>query len=611
MSTMIACLGMAIALGGTIGILPENPGWPVDIGYNYATPAVGDIDADGLLEVLAVGMTGQAIYAFQHGGEAIEGWPLDFGDVYSQYVALADVNRDGTLDVVTVAFGSGARMEVRDGKGALLAGWPQDMSWRARLSGPLIFDLDGDGSVELIGVTTNQTYGAPPDSFEISVFRSDGSPYPGWPRQLAGELVLQAVSVADLDWDGDLELVVGGINSWFQWGHLWVFNDDGTGFMGGPKLSEIEDGVSYGAIGLVDIAADGRPELLACAYWGHVTAYFGNGTIVPGWPAERDDLHLGMLAPISDAQGEVFRLAAMNDPGGECVVYDLKGNVVPPWPIDFGLGNRSQIVTGDLDGDPESELFLGGTQPSLYAVNLDGTVVDGWPQVGDSPNYGTGNLVDLDGDGDTEVLFGEARTGVHAYDTPGVYHYSRIDCGQYLYDAWHTGSHQKSLYREAESADEIGAGWQVRPSPGGAWGLAYLHPVDSRGAAETAKSRNSAEPIVNSRTQLIYQFEVPVWEEYSLWARVRWPKATDDQVPGLPEIVIDDEALNPLVVEQRAPRKWTWRELGQRPITHGVHRLRLEFPEPRPQIDRLLLTTESELPLLSDHPRLLGAGPRD
>jgi hypothetical protein len=79
-------------------------GWPKTTGSDVnSSPALGDIDGDGDIEVV-VGSHGGKVYAWHHDGSDVTGWPKTTGsDVYSDVYsspALGDIDGDGDIEVV-------------------------------------------------------------------------------------------------------------------------------------------------------------------------------------------------------------------------------------------------------------------------------------------------------------------------------------------------------------------------------------------------------------------------------------------------------------------------------------------------------------------------------
>ena len=153
----------------------ELPGWPVDVpnSYAFSSPALGDLDGDGDLEVVIntidpddsqAGM----VYALNANGSNVPGWPV-----------LPTTPADGMGNVRHTSTGAG----------------------------PVLADVTGDGDLEIIL----------PSSFELVIWDRFGNQLtrdslpPGSSLVLASQfLITGSAAVADLDGDGDLEIAAAG-----------------------------------------------------------------------------------------------------------------------------------------------------------------------------------------------------------------------------------------------------------------------------------------------------------------------------------------------------------------------------------------------------------------
>jgi hypothetical protein len=278
-------------------------------------------DADGRL-----GEMRKMIYV-RTDPDMLPGFPKKLANSLESSPNVTDVDGDGIDDLV-IATGEGEVM-VLDGTGAMKPGWPQKVALldevdpghlgnhlqsdaytsgavtadrrHAILSSPAVGDLDGDGTAEIVVGTYNG---------DLWVFEHDGTVREGWPFSLDESLVVgvndsensfdygffSSPALGDLDGDGDLEIVIGGLD-----GRVYAFHDDGTFSAGFPLVlrteyvdrgettSRGERIISSPAIG--DIDGDGHPEIVigtnqkTTGTYGLGYAISHEGVIEDGWPA--------------------------------------------------------------------------------------------------------------------------------------------------------------------------------------------------------------------------------------------------------------------------------------------------------------------------------------
>lgn len=114
------------------------------------------------------------------------------------------------------------------------AGWPKDIGGMV-VSSPALADLDGDGDFEVI-------IGA--DDGTVYAWHGDGSNAAGWPKSM-GYDVLSSPAVGDLDGDGDLDAFVG--NSWSSANKVWLNDGQGNFSDSGQSLgSSSSESVALG-----------------------------------------------------------------------------------------------------------------------------------------------------------------------------------------------------------------------------------------------------------------------------------------------------------------------------------------------------------------------------
>jgi len=156
------------------------------------------------------------VFAWHGDGSDVSGWPHRFlrdpivwVDDRITFASAADLDGNGYMEVVVGTYGIGepsnGNLFVFHHDGTLDPNWPQ---WGgiAQIGGAALADLDGDG---LLDIVTGSFHG-------VFAFRANGQPFEGFPRKTSDNL--SHAAIADLDRDGKLEIVqsslLGRLHTW-------------------------------------------------------------------------------------------------------------------------------------------------------------------------------------------------------------------------------------------------------------------------------------------------------------------------------------------------------------------------------------------------------------
>ncbi len=171
-------------------------------GENLATSvAAGDVDGDGKPEFFAVGDKGGKLHGYKADGTVLKGFPAAIspeGGPGAYVPAMGDLDGDSKPEI-SVATPKGGLFAFK-ADGTALKGFPA--AFQGRPTGIAIADLDGDASPDLLVAAAEG---------KLFAFRSNGLAFTGWPIEI-GARTECAPAIADLDRDGDLEILLGAEN---------------------------------------------------------------------------------------------------------------------------------------------------------------------------------------------------------------------------------------------------------------------------------------------------------------------------------------------------------------------------------------------------------------
>ena len=313
-------------------------GWPRSLqsSYNWATPSVGDVDGDGDNEIVVNDTAGRT-FVWHHDGTEL---------------------RDGDDDPAT----DGVFLDRVEGWG---------------YSSPALFDLDGDGGVEIIFGTKYWN-----SDNALLAYRADGSQVPGFPFATGDAIINCSPAVADLNGDGDHEIIF-----FTKSNEQYVLEHDGqlyTGFpITNPTITDDSTGPSP-AVGNFD--GDDDFEIV--------------------WPINGGSFRMDLL---------------LVDTG---IGDNTAGDIMAGWPLELPCNSEGSPVVGDINGDGRADILqpVGNSETEtpdlLYAFNADGTAVAGFPIRMDGHCRSTPVICDIDGDRDVDIVYGSWDRLVHIWDMP-------------------------------------------------------------------------------------------------------------------------------------------------------------------------------------------------
>jgi hypothetical protein len=370
---------------------------PSFVAVSDGTTHLVDVDGDNDLDYFSAGWDGSnrtAQLYLNNGGGAftlVDNTP--FTGVSGPSAEFGDVDKDGDLDLILTGYndpkGRIAEMYLNNGSGtyALAEG---TLPFVGVNDGDVtIVDLDGDGDLD-VTISGHSTA----DGRVAEVYKNDGT---GGFTKLASSTFLAFkegdVDFADVDGDGDLDLLATGDDGSDPVESTKLFINDGTGgFTEDATASALFTDLKDSDADFADVDGDGDQDLLINGRFGNsdrvAELYLNDGT---------GRFTLGASQPFiggnagtvdffdADNDGDMDVLISgfeNNSPSRNTRLYgnDGNGNFKAQTSETFTGVNNSDIAVGDVNGDGYKDIIITGYSSKriaeLYVNSGDPLTVD-------------------------------------------------------------------------------------------------------------------------------------------------------------------------------------------------------------------------------------------
>lgn len=407
---------------GDVATYPFQAGFPVatDGPVWFSSPSLADLEGNGNNELL-VGDGNGRIYAWTSGGNALTGFPYETGDGRVRGpLALGDLTGDGSLEIAAGTRadydGGLGRVFVIQHDGTLVSDWPKSVAWntngsdgRSEVYSTVLADLDSDGDLEVVAGTSNnasQYEGSnPPPIPNLYAWHHSGTSVSGdWPTYYSKAGIFGAVAVGNLSGGSTVEVATGRDHL-----YLYAYGADGTSLPGWPVTNYY--GGPSGTWGDDDyIVCTNSAPILADLEGDGETEYVIAGRLKDG-PA-RMVINSALL--ILDAEGQ-------RRPGWETPALGAGP------PLYDSYHPQQAPVVADLDHDGDLEVIVATFDGYLRVYDHDKTLRWSYDYAQGETRFASEAVVgDVDADGRLEILFGtydptfgNAQVGLWALDSTG------------------------------------------------------------------------------------------------------------------------------------------------------------------------------------------------
>ena len=380
LSLLVATAASAMLVAGPALLVPA-PDSPFRVGPGPSNVAIGDVDSDGMADLVVTGrerrvmiLRGQGDGRFSSAASA----GLDLPENPSE-LALGDVNGDGNLDLaladhdsynVVLLFGDGR------GRFRIAPGSPMAMKdgRQPHTHGLGIGDFNGDGRADLITVNSN-------DDNDVAVMLGDGQG--GFTRAPGSPFAVgpgpYPLALGDFDADGKLDVAVSSTG--FRSGpvspapadRLTLLFGDGRG---GFRRSDIP--LKTGRTWFVasgDVNGDGKPDLMTTHIDSQLVSVLlgdgrGNFADASGSPFQLGEhaFHIGLVDLNRDRRAD---LVAAANTSVRALIGDGRGGFTPAPGSPFLTGRGTwKLAAGDVDADGKADVAASNLESDSVTVLL-------------------------------------------------------------------------------------------------------------------------------------------------------------------------------------------------------------------------------------------------
>ncbi|MDD2635666.1 MAG: T9SS type A sorting domain-containing protein [Bacteroidales bacterium] len=315
----------------------------------------------------------------------LPGWPKAFKSNQSfknmRGVCLEDITDDGADEII---FAADSSLYVYNSAGVKL--WEVDLQSNATYP-PAAADINNDGSIEIVQTTAGMQ-----SSAMVHVLDKDGNYLDGWPVSINGNMLICSASLADIDNDNKLEILVGERAST---GKLHVLKNDGTSYgqnwpvsLDGTPAVTPSVAYNYKLRNEMGINALVQNLIIMCSTKS-IFAFDTDGNVLDGFPIENENTGFSYQSPlICDdlSQMHIIGSSHGNLPEFYNIIFD-EFNTGINWsvptvgdlwtyspPTAIGLNDTFDFYIFGQPGATETDSF-----PTIHAFDPQGNYIDGFP----------------------------------------------------------------------------------------------------------------------------------------------------------------------------------------------------------------------------------------
>ena len=339
--------------------------------FMRCSPTFANLDSDPYREIVFGSPTG-VLYIWNHDGTNFGSFPKTAGTASFANTAIGDINKDGILDVVYLTEG-GAVNVYNTKTGNQIPGFPVSLPIKSnpKCPSPALADFNNDGFLEIVVAFNHLTV----SQSQVRVLNHLGQTLPGWPILAGGFTSESSPIVADVSGDGVADILFGNEGG-LMYGWSWT----GQNLAGFPlTVGDFIRSVPYAS----DVDNDGGIDVVLMGWnknlyiWDFPAPY---NAAAAQWPTLKHDqsrsglfgYRVDQTTDVGDGDPQVDRV-----PAAAFLAQNQPNPFNPTTRIDYGIPADAGAVAVQLDifdvqGRRVRALVRGTQQPGAHAALWDG-----------------------------------------------------------------------------------------------------------------------------------------------------------------------------------------------------------------------------------------------
>lgn len=320
--------------------------------------AVGDLDGDGLKDIIAISRIGKRLSWFKNMGNDLFSNEIIIQDTSFSpgAVKVGDFNNDGFEDIIVGAYNNNfIYLYSNTGNGTFSESTTIDTGLTSKINELYIYDFNNDGLLDIFSIHENNMFGTNPlrvstnlgnnnfatNFYVTDIFNSNSK-----------------IDFLDINNDGYKDLIIIDNNEKLS----YFLNQNGISFSNGTIINNAQIGVAQ--IKVKDFDNDGLPDILIC-YENQIGWHKNNGNGNFNYTTLINDTSHHRILVVEDINndGELEIISHNNNISGnlqqKISLYSKNLGIYKETILETRLGAIGSIRIADLNNDGLNDIILG------------------------------------------------------------------------------------------------------------------------------------------------------------------------------------------------------------------------------------------------------------